>query len=150
MRESEEMAMSELESVDRLMTEDRSRETDAPKGVLGVTIGGWLRRETEAAIQLDSCNPFEPIVVKTCGSVYELIVLSGRTGEVMVRGGRFFPEFHPAILTGSRSAGSALKLRSLEVGLSMEFQTDSQFVITSAVAELSRADCVRTMATTPW
>ena len=142
------MAMSKFESVDRPMTEERPSDTGASGDILGV-IAGWLTRETASAIQLDSCTPFEPIVVKTHGSVYQLIVVSRRTGEVMVRGGRFFPEFRPAILTGSRSAGNALKLRSLEVGLRMEFQTDKRFVITSAVEELSRTDLGRTMMTKP-
>ena len=133
------MAMTESKSVDRPMTQERPRDTGVSGEVLGVTVDGWLNRETESAIQLDSCTPFEPIVAKTHGSVYELVVLSGRTGEVMVRGGRFFPEFRPAILTGSTAGGKAVKMRCLEVGLRMEFQTNERFVITSPVEELSRA-----------
>jgi hypothetical protein len=139
MQESEGMAMTESKSADRPMTQERPQDTGASGDVLGVTVDGWLKRETESAIQLDSCTPFEPIVAKTHGSVYELVVLSGRTGEVMVRGGRFFPEFRPAILIGSTPGGTALKMRSLEVGLRMEFQTDKRFVMTSAVETLSRA-----------
>ena len=99
--------------------------------------------------RLTSWPELETLTVRTQNSVYEITVLCGRTGEVLVRGGRFFPEFRPAILTGSRSAGNALKLRSLEVGLRMEFQTDKRFVITSAVEELSRADLGGTMTTKP-
>ena len=133
------MAMTESKRADRPMTQERPQDTGASGDVLGVIVDEWLTSETEPAIQLDSCTPFEPIVAKTHGSVYELVVLSGRTGEVMVRGGRFFPEFRPAILIGSTAGGTALKMRSLEVGLRMEFQTDKTFVITSAVEELSRA-----------
>ena len=131
--------MTKSKNADRPMTQELPADAGAPGNVLGVTIDGWLTRETRSAILLDSCTPFERIVVRTRGSVYELIVLSGRTGEVMVRGGRFFPEFRPAILTGSTAGGTALKMRSLEVGLGMEFQTDEKFVMTSAVEELSKA-----------
>ena len=117
-----------------------SPDPGVPDVLFGMTIDGWLRREPELAIELDSCAPFERIEVKTHGNVYEVIVIDGRAGEVLVRGGRFFPELRSAILTGSTAGGSILKLRSLEVGLSMEFLTDNRFVITSAVEALSRAD----------
>ena len=44
-------------------------------------------------IDLESCSELDWIVVRTRSSVYDVIVLSGQHGEVMIRGGRFFPEF---------------------------------------------------------
>ena len=113
-------------------------EGGVPGHVLGFPIDAWPARQLDDAIQLDSCAPFERIVVKTGKSVYEVIVLSGRAGEVLVRGGRFFPEFRRAILTGSTADGSALKPRSIEVGLRMELRVEREAFITSTVQALSR------------
>jgi hypothetical protein len=104
------------------------------------TIDGWVRRADDDAINLGGCEPFQRIKVKTRRSVYELIVLAGRAGEVLVRGGRFFPEFREAILTGSTAGGSALKPRSLGVGLCMEFIVGDRVVVTSPVSELSQGE----------
>jgi len=90
-------------------------------------------------IQLDSCRAFEWIVVTTRGSVYDLVVLPGDGGAVMVRGGRFFPEFRRATLTGSLVGRSAVKLRNICVGFPMELRVDKRPLITSRIEALSRS-----------
>jgi hypothetical protein len=107
---------------------------------LATTIHGWLGRASDGAIDLGGCEPLERITVKTRRSVYELIVLAGRAGEVLVRGGRFFPEFREAILSGSTVGGNALKPRSLGVGLCMEFIVGDRLVMTSPVLEMSQGE----------
>src|SRR5438128_11756470 len=57
------------------------------------------------AICLDSCEQFEKIFVNTRHSVYELIVLHGDIGDVLVRGGSKFPEFCRVRLVGSTAGG---------------------------------------------
>src|SRR6185436_11218717 len=44
-------------------------------------------------VDLESCSEREWIVVQTRNSMYDLIVLSGDTGAVMIRGGELFKEF---------------------------------------------------------
>jgi hypothetical protein len=44
------------------------------------------------AIYVDSCVTQETVVITTRSSVYELVVLPGDRGEVLVRGGRHFTE----------------------------------------------------------
>ena len=72
-------------------------------------------------IELDSCSDLDWITVKTSRSTYEFVVLSGDTGAVLVRGGSLFPEFRPATITGSLFDGIAVKLRTIAVGLNLEF-----------------------------
>src|SRR5580765_3495400 len=100
-----------------------------------------MRREDWPAspddIQLDSCNELQQIVVKTRRSAYDIIVLSGDAAEVMVRGGQFFPEFRRARIAGSTFGGSALRLRSICVGLHLELHVDGKSFVTSRIQAVS-------------
>jgi len=92
-------------------------------------------------IHLRSCTLFERIAVRTQGSVYELIVLSGTIGEVLVRGGRFFPEFRHGILIGSSAVDGRLTRGTIDLGLSMELRDARTKYITSPVEAISREVC---------
>jgi hypothetical protein len=70
--------------------------------------------------------------------LYDLVVLSGDTGSVLIRGGDLFPEFHPATITGSLFHGVAIKLGAIAVGLNLEFIVDGRSVVTSPVQGISR------------
>jgi hypothetical protein len=94
-------------------------------------------------IQLDSCPAFERIVVRTDRSMYDIVVLSGDTGEVMVRGGRFFPEFRRATIAGSIVGHSAVKLGSIYVGFRMELHADGKVFVTSPIQAISRSGLPR-------
>ena len=67
-----------------------------------------------------------------------MIVLSGDSGLVMVRGGDLFPEFRRATITGARLDGVAVKLGTIAVGLRLEFVVDGKPVVTSRVQAISR------------
>jgi hypothetical protein len=60
------------------------------------------------------------LAVRTTNSLYEITVLDGRTGDVLVRGGEFFPVRTTVRLEGSTCGGSILKRRGIYVGLRME------------------------------
>jgi hypothetical protein len=60
------------------------------------------------------------LAVRTTNSVYEITVLNGQTGEVLLRGGEYFPVRTPVRLEGSTCGGSILKRRGIYVGLRME------------------------------
>lgn len=102
------------------------------------TIGERTAAPLGDCVELDSCPELEWIVVTTSRSTYDVVVLSGHTGAVMVRGGSLFPEFRRAIITGSLSGGIAVKLRTIAVGLNLEFLVDGKSVITSGVRIISR------------
>jgi hypothetical protein len=89
-------------------------------------------------LQLDSCLPFERIVVRTRNSAYDLVVVSGPQGEMLIRGGRLFPQFRAAQLVGATASGPAVKLLGVYPGLCMEFVVDGRAVITSPVLEVLR------------
>lgn len=89
------------------------------------------------AIQLDTCPEFQWIVVRTRRSVYDIIVLSGDAGEVMVRGGRFFPEFRRAIIAGSTFGGSAVRAGSICAGCHLELEVAGKSFVTSRIEAVS-------------
>ena len=102
------------------------------------TIGERAAARLGECVELDSCPELEWITVKTSRSTYDVVVLSGDTGAVMVRGGSLFPEFRRATITGSLFGGIAVKLRTIAVGLNLEFLVDGTSVITSRVRTISR------------
>jgi hypothetical protein len=90
-------------------------------------------------LRLDLCPELEWITVKTQRSTYDIVVLSGESGAVAVRGGAFLPQFRPATFVGSLSRGIATDLGAVVVGLNLEFVVDGQSIITSPVQSFSRA-----------
>ena len=96
----------------------------------------WSSREWSDGVQIDQLDDLESLVVRTMNSTYEITIISGRAGEVLVRGGQFFPEKTPAQLSGASFGGSFLKLRGVYVGLKMEFVHDGRRIVTSPVRSI--------------
>ena len=90
------------------------------------------------AIHIDSCAERETIVVTTRSSVYELIVLHGDQGDVLVRGGAHFTAFQPVLFLGSADDRGAFKPQTVDIGLRMAFGLGDRFIITSEVQSVSR------------
>lgn len=80
----------------------------------------WSKKEWENGVQVEQMAELEQLAVRTGNSVYEITVLNGLTGEVLLRGGDFFPERTAVRLEGSTLGGSILKWRGIYVGLQME------------------------------
>ena len=97
----------------------------------------WSSHDWTEGVQLETMQDMETLTVHTENSTYEITVISGRTGEILVRGGRFFPEFTPARLAGSSLGGSFLKLRGIYVGFSLEIHFDNRLIITSRVRKVA-------------
>jgi hypothetical protein len=95
--------------------------------------------EPEASVALEACDAFEEIIVKTLRHVYEIVVLSSRTGAVLVRGGDWFPEFRRATLIGSTRCGRPLRVRCVEAESSLAFLADGNLIRTSRVQSVVRA-----------
>jgi hypothetical protein len=94
------------------------------------------------SIHIDSCAERETIVVTTRSSVYELIVLHGDRGDVLVRGGKL-TEFRRVLFLGSAADRGVFKPQTVDIGLRMAFIVDDKFVITSEVQALSRGPAHR-------
>jgi len=90
-----------------------------------------------STLRLDSCPELERIIVKTQRSIYDIVVLSGESGAVAVRGGAFLPEFRQASFIGSLSNGVATHMGAVVVGLNLEFVVAGQSIITSPVRSFS-------------
>ena len=100
--------------------------------------GHHVDAEPDDSIQLEGCLEHEWIVVRTRRSVYDVIVLSSNTGDVMIRGGRFFPEFRRATVAGSIFGAAGVKLRSICVGMHLLLDDGEKPVITSRIQTVSR------------
>jgi hypothetical protein len=94
----------------------------------------WTHRRWDDGVQVDRLRALERVEVRTRNSVYEIIV-SG-TGEVLVKGGRFFPEFTRAVLLGCSMGGAFLKLGGIYRGFSMEILVDGTRIVTSPVEQV--------------
>jgi hypothetical protein len=68
----------------------------------------WSDSEWDNGIQIDQIEELTTLAVRTTNSLYEVTVLDGHTGEVLVRGGEFFPVRTPVRLEGSTCGGSIL------------------------------------------
>src|SRR2546430_8757440 len=84
----------------------------------------WSAHDWTEGLQLETREDMDRLVVRTENSTYEITVISARAGEILIRGGRFFPEFTPARLAGSSLGGSFLKLRGIYVGFNLEVRSE--------------------------
>jgi hypothetical protein len=80
-------------------------------------LANWSSHDWSDGIEIDKINELQTIAVETLNSLYEITILSGRTGEVLVRGGQYFPDWAPAILSGASFGGSFLKCRGIYIGV---------------------------------
>jgi hypothetical protein len=99
----------------------------------------WYAYEWRDGVHVDRLAAFDRVTALTRHSTYELIVTAPASAEILVRGGRFFPEFTRARLAGCTLGGSFLKLRSIHVGFNIEFATDDGAIITSPVRTILTA-----------
>jgi hypothetical protein len=103
----------------------------------GALLDTWSSHSWTEGLQLEALHDMEKLTVRTENSTYDITVISGRSGEILIRGGRFFPEFTQARLAGSSLGGSFLKLRGIYVGFSLEVHFEQRMIITSRVRNIS-------------
>src|SRR5262245_14656101 len=97
---------------------------DPSRGTTGKTsihaaadLENWSRHGWTEGVQIEHLEALEILTVSTYGDIrYEITVVCGRTGEILVRGGRLFPEKTPAHLSGASLGSSFLKARGIYVG----------------------------------
>jgi hypothetical protein len=93
----------------------------------------WSSAGWSEGIQIDELVELESLTVSTWHTVYEIIVLTGDTGKVLVRGGRYFPAYTAAQLVGSSVGGSFLKRLGIYRGFRLEFLLEDRRIVTSPV-----------------
>ena len=93
----------------------------------------WVNHSWSEGVQIASRPDLSQLTVETRNSVYEITVIDGAAREILIRGGKFFPEKTAARLCGSSMRGSFLKLGGIYAGFSMEILFDGQTIVTSPV-----------------
>jgi hypothetical protein len=107
------------------------------------TLDSWLRHPWDEGVQIDELDDLHAVRVQTLNSTYDLAIVSARTGEVLVRGGRYFPEWTTAQFLGCSLGGGLLKRHGVHVGFRMELYWAGRVVITSMVQGVSVAPAPR-------
>ena len=109
-------------------------DNDRPRGA--TSLDAWLTRDWSQAVHLSSLEAFQQLQVCTQNTLYELIVIN-QTGDVQVRGGKYFPDWTAARLAGCTAGGSFLKRLAINLGLQMEFEFDRRRIVTSPVRTIA-------------
>ena len=97
----------------------------------GAILDTWAKDAWKNGIQIDRMEDMQRIDVWTRNNLYEITVIDGRSGDILVRGGQFFPELTPAHLAGATLGGSFCKMRGIYCGFNMEFSSDGKRIITT-------------------
>jgi hypothetical protein len=100
-----------------------------------VPVDAWAASDWSDGVQTETCRPFERLFVRLHHNVYELIMLNGDAGDLLLRGGRF-PQSRRVRLVGSTACGSMLKLLGIYLGLHMVYTWSSTWMA-SAIATQS-------------
>ena len=98
----------------------------------------WRHFSWAYGVQVDRLAPLDGLTVRTRNSCYELMVTSPAAGEVLVRGGPFFPTFTRAWVSGSSLGGGCLKMRGIYVGFLLKLEHEGQTVRTTRVQAVER------------
>ena len=113
---------------------------DTVEPTSAATLDAWSRLEWTDGVQIDHLAPLETIEARTRNSVYELVVLDGRNGDVLVTGGQFFPTATRVRLNGCTAGGSCLKWRGIYCGFRMELQVGTDVIVTTRVQSVARLE----------
>jgi hypothetical protein len=97
----------------------------------------WADRDWTDGVELRRLAGLDRFVVRTRNTNYEFTLLAPETGEVLVRGGRFFPEHTRARIAGCTLGGSVLKLCAIYPGFLMELQHGGQRIVTTRVQRIT-------------
>jgi hypothetical protein len=103
---------------------------------IGAILDTWSEDPWTNGVQVDRMEDMEKLFVQTRNSEYEIIIIDGRSGEILVRGGQFFPELTSARLAGATLGGSFCKMRGIYAGFRMEINANGQRTVTTPVKSI--------------
>ena len=93
----------------------------------------WSKDPWTNGTQIDQLQDMQRIHVRTLYSLYEITVIDGPNGEILVKGGQYLPDLTEGHLAGATLGGSFCKMRGIYPGFKMEFVANGQRLITSTV-----------------
>jgi hypothetical protein len=104
-------------------------------GAIGAAcdLEAWSRFPWTEGLQVPDLYPLAALEIRTKNTMYEITITDPPSGEVLVRGGKFFPVYTRARLAGASLSGSFLKLLGIYVGFSMELHTEEGAIVTTRV-----------------
>jgi hypothetical protein len=102
-------------------------------------LDNWSHDPWANGVQVDRMGDMERLEVRTRNSLYEITIIDGPSGEILVRGGSLFPELTPAQLAGATLGGCFCKLRGIYAGFRMEINANGQRTVTSPVESIAIA-----------
>jgi hypothetical protein len=103
----------------------------------GAVLDVWSRNPWGNGTQIDELEEMQRIHVRTVHSLYEITVIDGHSGEILVKGGECIPDLTEGRLTGATLGGSFCKMRGIYPGFKMEFVANGQRLVTSTVQTVS-------------
>jgi hypothetical protein len=107
--------------------------TTATRCAAVASLDVWVRHAWSDGLQVDRLSELDELAVQTRNNLYRMVLLEPLRGEVLVQGGRYFPESTCAHIAGCSLGGAFLKLRGIYVGFRMEIQVGLETIITSDV-----------------
>lgn len=102
----------------------------------GAALDTWSEGPWTNGVQVDVMEDMEKLIIQTRNTIYEIIVIDGPSGEILVRGGHLFPELTPAHLAGATLGGSFCKMRGIYAGFRMEINVNGNRTLTSPVESI--------------
>ncbi len=96
----------------------------------------WTGHDWSRAVDLTRLPALAAVEVITKHSIYHVIAGNGPGAEVLVRGGRFLPEFRRARALGCSLGGALLKQHAVDVGFRMELAFDDMRLVTSEICAI--------------
>src|ERR1700719_3660223 len=103
----------------------------------GGVLDNWSGDPWKNGVQVDRMEDMEKLLIRTRNSVYEIIIIDGRRGEILICGGQYFPELTPARLAGATLGGSFCKMRGIYTGFRMEICASGQRTVTTPVESIA-------------
>ena len=100
------------------------------------SLDGWTGHEWTDGLQLDHLGELDELAVRTRNNIYRIVAIIPMRGEIIIQGGRFFPEPTRARLAGCSLGGAFLKQRGIYVGFRMEIQLGLEIIMTSDVQSI--------------
>jgi hypothetical protein len=98
----------------------------------------WWATAFSDGLQLADLAPLDRLTVHTLNSCYEIIVVYPATGTVLIRGGRFLPDYTFGEI-GTPSDGDSDRRHGIHIGCPLAIVHDGQGVVTSRVRAI---ECV--------
>ena len=102
-----------------------------------ITLDSWTDFAwAQRGLQLAALQPLQVLRVRTRNTTYDLAPAGDNPGDVLVRGGKFFPDWTRVQLAGASLGRGCLKRHGIYAGFRMEFYSAGQRVVTSAVQSI--------------